>query len=484
MRTTVWLAGSLVILGGLYASFDKVSGPTDEELRSPQLAQYKAEQVIGVDLVSKDETIRLVKVDAGWQLASPLKATAAGPDVEMAVSSLSTLKADRVVDEKVTEPALRQYGLEKPATRVVVHLKDSQETPTLDIGDRTPNDTGYYLHQAKGDAVYVGGNSLTPFLLKKGQDWRNRAPITYDTEKVERFEVKGPGVHFEATREKGATTWTFTQPSARRGETAEITRYLDGIKGAPIRTLFDQMAASDPKLKAVYTVKVWQQGIYEPVTLTLGANVSGQDGCYAVRGDALHEVFLYPRPSLEALAPDFSQLTEHKLFELDVNKAAQAEIQLAGCAPITATKEKDGTLWAFNTPVKRSDELGKLTALAYSLQAQKYVSQVLKADQLAKATATFTHPQGVFTLRDASGATLAALEVGGNAPGQNVFYVRKRGSQEIYLAEAGYLNDWRSIEKGLHEKAPGDHKATSSSAPAAASPAASPAPSPSAMQQP
>jgi Domain of unknown function (DUF4340) len=458
-NSTVALAGVAAVLGGLLANFDKLSGPSDEELNSPKLASYEADKISQIDIVTKAQTLKLCKVGSTWEVTAPFHARAASPEIEALGSALATLKASSVVTQHAPDPELAQYGLTKPAIRFVVHLTNSSETPTLDLGEHSPNGAGFYMRLAKSDTVYLGGTSLTTYTIKQAAEWRDKTPIAFDPEKADHFLVDGPNLHLEASKEKDSG-WTFTRPSKRKGDASQIRHYLDAIKGAPIQTFADDIKADDPRAKARYTIKVWHDDSRDAHELTLGAEAPGKSGVYAVRGDKLQEVFIYPAASVQALHKDLADLADHSLYEFDVDKLSSATLELAGSKPVTAARSTKEATWSFETPVKRNDELGKLTALLYSIKQLKYERVVSKADEQALASASFTKPYAKIELKAGKEQAAISLLIGAQVKPGTSRYIKVNQAPQIYTAQVSFVDEWKSIIAALKQPAPGDKSST------------------------
>lgn len=463
-KSTVVLAGVVAVLGGLLANFDKVSGPSDEELKSPKLASYDADQISQIDIISHGQTISLTRAEsgkagAGWEVTTPVHGRASNPEVDALGTALASLKASSVVAEHAPTPALAQYGLEKPAVRFVVHLKNSNETATLDLGDHSPNGAGFYVRQSKSDGVYLGGTSLTAYTLKPATEWRDKSPIAFEVEKVDHFSVEGPSLHLEASKEKD-DVWTFTRPDKRKGDATQIKRYLEGLKGAPIQVFADNIKPKDPRTQARYTIKVWHNDSREAHELILGAEAPGKNGVYAVRGDELHEVFVYPNPALKALHKELAELADRSLFDLDPNQLGSAYLELKGQKPVRAVRDEKDSTWSFEQPVRRNDELGKLTSLAYTIKQLKYERLIKPGAETTRAHVTFKPPYARISFKESKGDKTHTLVIGGKASPGTGRYVQVDDNPEIYATSVPFVDEWKGVIASLKQPAPADKPAS------------------------
>ncbi|MFN8412395.1 MAG: DUF4340 domain-containing protein [Anaerolineales bacterium] len=86
-----------------------------------------------------------------WGITLPFKAEADQGLVEAAASQVSTLQ---LLSEVSNPGSLDIYGLDKPAYTITVMFAD-QKPHTLEIGDSTPTNSGYYVRLDKGKIMVV-----------------------------------------------------------------------------------------------------------------------------------------------------------------------------------------------------------------------------------------------------------------------------------------------------------------------------------------
>src|SRR6185503_5622298 len=140
----------LAVLGGVVwwsnkreASASKNTDTSTKILTIPedQFQEIRIKKVTG-------ETIALSRVSGKWQITEPKPLPADQDAVSGIVTSLASLSADKVVEEKAAD--LQPYGLQMPTLDVQVKRKDGK-TDGLLIGDDTPTGSGAYA-KLPGDA--------------------------------------------------------------------------------------------------------------------------------------------------------------------------------------------------------------------------------------------------------------------------------------------------------------------------------------------
>lgn len=474
LRSLVAMTLIMAALAALYHFREKVAAPTDEDIKRPQLTQFKVEDVTGLDCTVDDKPVKMEKQDGVWHVTAPYHGLASKKDVDAVLGPLADLKADRVVvEDGGTAANLKQYGLDKAKATFVVHLKDSKDAPTLLIGARAPSETGWYAMQPGNPRVVLAANSLAFAFVKQPADWRDKSPLSFEADQVDRVAVEGGSYALQLDKAKGTENWSLVKPKAAKAEGMEVNKLLESIKAVQAVRFVDDVKPDDPRLKPTLTLKVWGKDARDAQELRVGEATQG--GRYAIRGTKVPEVFILPETALKVLQPDPLALLDHHLFDLAPEKVARAEMFQEEAGSASAEKKTaspgstDGT-WSFTKPADQRDEMGRVTALVYSLKGLKYEARVTDEARLKEATATFAKPFARFELLDEKGTRLAALEVGGQA-GRQRRWVRVTGAPEVYIADASFAQDWKASIRAL---APSPQP---SGAPASsASPAASAAP--------
>lgn len=474
IRNLVVMTLVLAALATLYHFREKVAAPAEEDLKRPQLTQFKVDDVTGLDCIINDKPVKMEKQDGAWYVTAPYHGLASKKDTEVVLNALADLKADRVVvEDGGTAANLKQYGLDKPKASFVVHLKGSKETPTLLVGARAPSEAGWYAMQPGHPRVVLSGNSLTFAFVKQPTDWREKSPLGFEPDQVDRVSVDAGAYQLQLEKAKGTEQWSMTKPRAAKAETTEVNKLFNQVRGQMATKFFDDVKPDDPRLKPTLTLKVWGKDARDPQELKVGQATTG--GFYCLRGTKVPEVFLLPEAAIKAFQPEVSLLSDHHLLDFAVDKPARVEVFQEEAGGATAERKKsapeatDGT-WSFTKPADQKDDMGRVTALVYSLRDLKYEARVTEEAKIKEATASFGKPFARFEVFDDKGTRVAGLEVGGQA-GRQRRWVRVLGGTDIYIADTSFANDWKANIKALvATPQPSASSAASSAPPAPASP--------------
>lgn len=191
-RTTWIMLAVLVVLGaGVY--FFEIRPRPEASSLDPKLQIWKVDKDAVdrvVARVGSDEQIMEKRADGLWYLM-PQDVRADYWRISGTLIRLSNMRGSRRVTENPRD--LATYGLDQPKDALTLGLPDGTSY-TLLIGDKTPNDGGYYAKEPNSDTIWLVG--------------------TFNIEDIERF-VKEPA--FEPTPAPSP------QPSVTAGTAASST---------------------------------------------------------------------------------------------------------------------------------------------------------------------------------------------------------------------------------------------------------------------
>jgi len=220
----------LAVLGGVVwwsnrkeASAGKTTDTSTKILSIPedQFQEIRIKKLTG-------EVINLRRDNSKWQITEPKPLPADQDAVSSMVTSLASLNADKVVEEKAAD--LQTYGLHMPTLDVEIKRKDGK-TDGLLIGDDTPTGSGAYA-KLPGDAkIYTMASFSKSALDKRVDDLRDKRLMTFETDKLTRLELqaKGPAVEFG---KNSAGEWQIVKPRPLRADSSAVNTLVDKLRDA------------------------------------------------------------------------------------------------------------------------------------------------------------------------------------------------------------------------------------------------------------
>jgi len=162
-----------------------------------------------------------------WQITSPKQMGVDEAAVSGMLSSIASLSAERLVEEKATN--VDRYGLSEPVLEVII-TDLNNTTHKLLLGDDTPTGSGAYV-QLAGDSRVFTVASYTRTSIDKGlNDLRDKRLITANADKITRLELVGKGQSIEFSRDK--EQWQILKPRPLRADGTKVDELVEKISGA------------------------------------------------------------------------------------------------------------------------------------------------------------------------------------------------------------------------------------------------------------
>jgi Domain of unknown function (DUF4340) len=185
----------------------------------------KVEPSAVTELVFKQkglDPVTLKKTEGKWQITEPKRYRADQDAVTGVLSTLSTLGADRVVEDKAADR--KQYGLEDPAAEVDVG------THQLMVDDDTPAGGDVYVAVAGDPRVFTVSSYTKTSLAKSLNDLRDKSLLTLNPDKVSRVELlkKGQDLEFDRTKDG----WQILKPSASPADATAVNDLVRTLTNA------------------------------------------------------------------------------------------------------------------------------------------------------------------------------------------------------------------------------------------------------------
>ena len=161
-RVTIGFLAVAAVLAVLVYGLDKFNiGPTatananatstTTAAQQPQIFSFDDSKVTAFELHQNDQSVRIDKQGDNWVVAGT-GAAANKSSFTSLIIRMAQLKATRGVDNPGTD--LSQYGLDNPKESAIATLDDGTKYQ-LEIGSKTPVQTGTYAKKSDAPDVYV-----------------------------------------------------------------------------------------------------------------------------------------------------------------------------------------------------------------------------------------------------------------------------------------------------------------------------------------
>jgi hypothetical protein len=286
------------------------------------------------------ETTVLRKGDDGkWQLAEPKPLRADQDTAKSLISSLGTLNADKVVEDKAAD--LAPYGLTAPTLDVTVLKKDGKSQDFL-VGDDTPTGGGAYAKLAGDAHVYTIASYVKTGIDKTPNDLRDKRLLTFDQDKLTRVDlqpVKGDTIEFGKNNQND---WQILKPKPARADGSQVEELIRKLKDAKM----DATISDEDSKKAAAGFASGTKVAVASVTDSSGTETldirKDKDKNYYAKSSAVDGVYKVAADLGDGLDKKVDDFRNKKLFDFGWTDPNKVEVG-------KSTFEKSGDKWMSGT---------------------------------------------------------------------------------------------------------------------------------------
>ena len=248
-RNAIILIVIVALLVGVYFAIDRLKpkgdlpGNTSDDII--RLTEYTTDQIESVKLENPDGTFVIVKEDTEWVLSAPTDLKYDSSILSSIVINAASIVADKLIEENAQD--LGKYGLDNVIT-VTINAKDNKDT-VLEIGDKTPTGSGYYVKLSGKSDVYTissyTGNSLVT--SRNGMRSKQMFDFTYEDIRSLSLDRKGENV-FAAQTDSAGKEWSMVAPIKGTTNSTALTPMLDAL----VNSTFSSFVEDSPTDLAQY----------------------------------------------------------------------------------------------------------------------------------------------------------------------------------------------------------------------------------------
>ena len=317
---------ALVIVWKFYPKPKPKEDTTKSTDLAPKILALAESDITKIVLKKKDsDDVVVAKNAAGkWEITAPKPLPADQEAVSSMVSTLASLTADRLIEDKASDVA--PYGLAAPAAEADLTTKDGKTTKLL-LGDDTPTGGGTYARVDGDPRVFTLTSYNKTSIQKTPEDLRDKRLLTVDSDKISRVELmvqaKGKAQTIEFGRNKDE--WSILKPKPLRADNLLVGELVRKVQDAKMDT---SVSADDAKKAAsafasgtpVATIKVTDAS----KTQELQVRKSKDD--YYAKSNALEGVYKVSSDLGSGLDKGLDDYRNKKLFDFGFSEPAKIEM--------------------------------------------------------------------------------------------------------------------------------------------------------------
>jgi Domain of unknown function (DUF4340) len=343
----------------------------------PKILTLAQGDISKVDIRKKSgDEVQLAKNDAGkWQIVGAKALRADQNEVSSMLSTLSSLGAERLIEEKAG--SLAEYGLAQPAVEVDVTEKDNK-TQKLLIGDNTPAGNAAYAALAGDPRVFTLANYSKTSLDKSAKDLRDKRLLVFEQDKLSRVELAAKKQDIEFGRNK--EQWQIVKPRPLRADDSSVEELIRKLGDAKM----DLNASDEDQKKAAAAFRSGTAVATAKVTDASGTEelqVRKSKDDYYAKSTAVEGVYKVGSDFGTALDKSVDDFRNKKLFDFGFTDPEKIELHQGDKAYFLT---KGGSDW-FSADGKKMDAMGAeaLVGKVRDLAASKFLDSGFGAVEVA-----------------------------------------------------------------------------------------------------
>jgi hypothetical protein len=297
------------------------------------------DQFTRIDLVKKaGDALEVAKSDGKWKIVQPKPLAADQDSVSSLVTSLSSLSADRLIEDKTAD--LSTYGFNAPAEQVKITKKDGK-VQTLLIGDDTLTGSGAYAKLDGDPRVFTIATYVKSSLDKASKDLRDKRLLTFNSDKLTRVDLTAKGQLVEFGK-NNQNEWQILKPRPLRADGLQVDELVRKLKDAKM----DVSGSDEDARKAVAGFSTGTRVAVASVTDSSGAQEievrKDKDKNYYAKSSAVEGIYKVLSDFGDGLDKRLDDFRNKKLFDFGWNDPSKLDIHNG---TTQATYQKSGDKW-------------------------------------------------------------------------------------------------------------------------------------------
>ncbi len=317
------------------------------ETTKGRLWSIEPKDVEGLTVKRQADTIRLKRVDNGWEMLEPVKARADRGPVDEVVTSLATIRVDR---EVASSPAkLADFGLDPAAAEIRLEVKGRPEPLVLFVGAKSPTGAWVYAKEGGKPAVVTLSEVTARDVARPVGDFRDKTIVAFDRKNVTAIDVEVDGNRFSVAADEPGK-WRIVKPSVYQADGDMIANFLEKLETGKAKEFVaggsEPLAAYGLDKPSRVTLWLGRDKDRSSKALLFGRTDPAKQGTYVVR-EGETDVMLAPEEIWKVVPKTVAALRDKVVVAYAYDKANRVEL-VSGRGAVTL--EKDGSAWKITAP--------------------------------------------------------------------------------------------------------------------------------------
>jgi hypothetical protein len=399
---------------------------------SPKILSVPETRIARIEIQKAGGDAVIERHGTRWELTAPKPLPADQDAVSSMMTTLSSLSADRVVEDKAGD--LSQYGLIRPALALLVTEKGGK-TRRLLIGDEAPTGSGFYARVEGDPRVFTIASYTKTTLDKSPNDLRDKRLLTFDSDKLTRVELLAKGQDLEFGK-NNQNDWQILKPRPLRADGGQIEELIRKLKDAKM----DLSVSAEDARKAAAAFNSGAQVALAKVTDAAGTQQvqvrKDKDKNYYAKSSAVEGVYKVAGDLGDGLDKGLDDFRNKKVFDFGWSDPSKIEVR-DGARQTVYTKS--GDKWMSGAKQMDFSSLQNLVDKLRDLAAAKFPDQGFTTPALEFAV----------TSNDGKRVEKAALAKAGND-----WLAKRENEPALYQLDPKAADDLQKAVSSVKEAAP------------------------------
>jgi len=333
----------------------------------PKILSLKQEDISKIEIRKKGgEELDLAKGDAGkWQITAPKPLSADQDAVSSLLSSVSSLNAGRLVEEKPGD--VSQYGLAQPTLELDLTTKDAKPQKLL-LGDDTPAGSAVFAKLDGDPRVFTIASYNKTSIDKSANDLRDKRLLTVDFDKLSQIELATKKQNIEFGRNK--QEWQIVKPKPLRADNFQVEEIVRKLRDT-------KMEASSTDADAKKSATAFASGTpvasakVTDTASTQELQIRKNRDAYYAKSTAVPGIYKVSSDLGRELDKNLDDFRNKKLFDFGYDDPSKVEVHDGAKAYFLTKGGQDW--WSADSKKMESSSVQALVDKIRELSASKFV---------------------------------------------------------------------------------------------------------------
>jgi len=399
----------------------------------PKILSLKQEDISKIQIKKKGgEELVLAKGDAGkWQITAPKPLGADQEAVSSMLYTVSSLNADRLVDDKAAD--LNPFGLAQPSLELDVTAKDAKAQKLL-LGDDTPAGSAVFAKLDGDPRVFTIASYNKTSIDKTANDLRDKRLLTVDFDKLSQIELATKKQNIEFGRNK--QEWQIVKPKPLRADNYQVEEVVRKLRDAKMEAASTDADAKKAAVAFASGTQVATAKVTDTAS-TQELQVRKNKDDYYAKSSAVPGIYKVPSDLGKDVDKSVGDFRSKKLFDFGFDEPSKVEVHDGAKAYFLT---KGGQDW-WSADSKKMDPSS----------VQSFIDKIRELSATKFPDSGFTSPALEVTVTFNEGKRVEKVLIAKS--GDN--YIAKRENEPaLYQLDSSSVADLQKFAAGLKPAAP------------------------------